>query len=124
MKQFIVLCAVLPLMLILMIQFGLDQVNGARISAFNQIVYTAKEAAQQRGCFTDEIQKDMRDRLERLGFAAEDISIQCDSEPKGRGEYIFYTVSVKIRRAALPVMAADDSYSYVIDSCAVSEYLE
>ena len=49
MKQFIVLLAILPLMLVFLLQFILDQQTEAKISMINSYVYTAKEYAKQYG---------------------------------------------------------------------------
>lgn len=124
MKQFIVLCAVLPVILLLLIQLSLEQLNSSRIATFDNIVYSAKERAQLEGCFSPELVGDMRSSIEALGFSSGDISIECDTEPKERGEYIFFCVSVKIRNAMVLAVLTDDSYSYSINSCAVSEYIK
>ena len=55
MKQFIVLMAVLPIMLIFLMQFTADQVNGEKVAFIQSVVYAAKEEAKQEGCFTEEL---------------------------------------------------------------------
>ena len=60
MKQLIVLTAVLPLMLIFMAQFTLDQKNNHAINIIQEEVYTAKEQAKQEGCFTPAIIQDLK----------------------------------------------------------------
>ena len=62
MKQLIVLAAILPLMLIFMAQYTLDQKNSATISILQEQVYTAKEKAKQEGCFTEEIKNELKEK--------------------------------------------------------------
>ena len=54
MKQFIVLLAVLPIMLLFIAQFILEQQNEMKISLITDIVYEAKEEAKQLGGFDTE----------------------------------------------------------------------
>ena len=52
MKQFIVLTAVLPLLLVLMMQFVYEQKNLAVTQQIQAIVYGAKEEARLMGYFS------------------------------------------------------------------------
>ena len=47
MKQFLVLAAILPLMLVFFVQFSMDQINSSRIGILSDMVYAAKEEAKQ-----------------------------------------------------------------------------
>lgn len=139
MKQFIVLLAVLPLMLIFCVQFSLDQVNNAKISTLNDIVYAAKEQAKQDGCFTEETQgKMIADIVEKLGIDESDILVELDTAPverlAGFGNFdendglIHYRIVVNLGKAMvgaslLDVKGADNVYRYVIDSYTASEML-
>ena len=139
MKQFIVLLAVLPLMLIFCVQFSLDQVNNAKISTLNDIVYSAKEQAKQDGCFTEETQEKMiADIVEKLGIDESDIQVELDTAPVARlagfGNFdendglIHYRIEVNLGKAMvgaslLDVKSADNVYRYVIDSYTASEKL-
>ena len=59
MKQFLVLAAILPLMLVFFVQFSMDQINSSRIGILSDMVYAAKEEAKQEGCFTQRIKDDL-----------------------------------------------------------------
>ena len=54
MKQLIVLMGILPILLVFLLQYTLDQRNNDNISRFQDYVYQAKEQAKQKGCFTQE----------------------------------------------------------------------
>ena len=79
MKQFLVLIAVLPLLLIFLLQFSLDQQNHTKMGLLSDAVYVAKEKSRQSGCFTNDIQDELRSRIARiLGTDASEISIVCN----------------------------------------------
>ena len=131
MKQFIVLMAALPLLLVFMMQFAADQQYAAAVAAVDDAVYAAKEMAKQAGCFTEEIRSWLRREIARKikGLVPADIIIGSgtDTEPVYRTGLIHYQVSVPLRgllagRSLLGVRA-QDSY-YVIDSYTPSELLE
>ena len=135
MKQFIVMLAVLPLMLVFLLQFSLEQQNSVKIAAVSDIVYSAKEEAKQAGAFTAEIQAGMKRRIsERLGIPESEIIIESelsevyrvDSE-RGRG-IISYRVSVPIGsivagRSLFGIREEDNRYVYTIRSITASEKL-
>ncbi len=138
MKQFIVLLAVLPLMLVFLAQTSLDQLNGARIALFTDMVYTAKEQAKQEGCFTEEIKESLRNGAAGLfGIDPSEVVIEADSEERarltaesadfGRG-LIHYRVSVPVKEAMagrrfFGIREEDNLYYYTIDSFTASEKL-
>lgn len=77
MKQFIVLLAILPLMLVFLLQFVLDQQTEAKISMINSYVYTAKEYAKQYGYLDCE---GLKNRIvEACGVPAEDVSVSSNA---------------------------------------------
>ena len=141
MKQFIVLLAVLPLMLVFLAQFSAEQQLSARMAAVDDAVYTAKEMAKQEGCFS----KKIRDRLcsdicSRIkGLKPSDIIFGSgtDTKPvyrvgssKGKRNegIIHYQVSVPIWTrdpigSFLGVKNGSGRRYYVIDSCTTSELL-
>lgn len=106
MKQLIVLTAVLPLMLVFMMQFTLDQKNNASMNILQEQVYTAKEKAKQEGCFTRDIIEDLKSEISvRLNISKEDVTVNATTSPKYRVNYfdpnrergvIRYSVSVPI----------------------------
>ncbi len=135
MKQFIVLLACLPILLIFMVQFSMDEINHQRIGLLTDIVEAAKEEARQQGCFTEEIRRELRGAVsERLGVPAQQVRIEATSSPvyrlaadDSRG-LIHYKVTVPVGS----LMAGhrlfgirDDAnvYYYVIESYAASELL-
>lgn len=108
MKQLIVLTAVLPMMLLFVAQFALDQRNHAMTTYAEEIVQTACEKARAEGCFTAEIQNELRRALsERLGISPETIGIDADEGVVYRLNYfdasserglIRYSISIPIGR--------------------------
>ena len=106
MKQLIVLLGVLPLLLIFMMQYTLDQKNSTAISLLQEQVYTAKEQAKQEGYFTPEIRQELRKNISRsLDIPEEEIIIEATETRKYRLNYfdesgergiIHYEVSVPI----------------------------
>ena len=88
MKQLIVLAAVLPLLLLFMTQYCLDQKNSRIMSVFQQQVYAAKEEAKQEGYFTDEICEDLRVGLaDSLGVEPESVVIDATKTKQYRINY-------------------------------------
>lgn len=132
MKQFIVLMGVLPILIIFMLQMGLDQKNSQITSIIQASVYAAKEEAKQEGCFTKEIKKKLKDDITRLtGITPERITIETDDKIKyrystGEDRLIHYKVIVSIKElmAANKVYGIsdeDNQYSYIIESYTASE---
>ncbi len=132
MKQFIVLMGVLPILIIFMLQMGLDQKNSQITSIIQASVYAAKEDAKQEGCFTNEIKEKLRNDIARLtGITSEKINIETDSKVKyrysnGEERLIYYKITVKIDElmAANNIYGISDEenrYNYVIDSYTASE---
>lgn len=132
MKQFIVLMGVLPILIIFMLQMGLDQKNSQITSIIQASVYAAKEDAKQEGCFTNEIKEKLRNDIARLtGITSEKINIETDSKVKyrysnGEERLIYYKITVKIDElmAANNIYGISDEenrYNYIIDSYTASE---
>ena len=132
MKQFIVLIAVLPIMLFFLLQFTLEYKNSKVIGMVQDIVYTAKEEAKQKGYFSQEL-------IEKIKL---DISIAADLDPEeiiveadqiiryrysqGRDRLIYYRVSVPIKRIMagnklFGISDEENNYIYTIDSYTASE---
>ena len=143
MKQFLVLLAVLPLMLVFFVQFSVDQINSSRVAQLSDIVYAAKEQAKQEGCFSASLQDELRRNIaSRLGISADAIEIEADSVPVsrlysaagfGNGDWqrglIHYSVRVDIGPAMagtslLGIKEKNNIYTYVIDSYTASERLQ
>ncbi|MBQ4506822.1 MAG: hypothetical protein II971_06195 [Firmicutes bacterium] len=135
MKQFIVLMAVLPLMLVFFAQFTLDQINSSRIGILTDFVYLSKEEARQDGCFTASNLASLRSRISNaLGIDEGDIEIEATESVQyrvlsgsgGRG-----LVHIKLRVPIGQVMAGrslfgirqDNTYYYTVESYGASERL-
>ena len=103
MKQLIVLMGVLPIMLVFLFQYSLDQRNNDNISRLQECVYQAKEQAKQQGCFTPEIKEELIGKIKRnFDIKEDDMVIVLEEVPKYRTtsfdtrELIYYKVSVPI----------------------------
>ncbi|MBR0140546.1 MAG: hypothetical protein IJM17_09730 [Firmicutes bacterium] len=142
MKQFLVLAAILPLMLVFFLQFALDRQNSSRIAVLNDLVSSAKEEARQQGCFTAEIKGRLTSSISSsLGIDPEDILIEATESPKYRIMYaegvspkdmerglIYYRVTVPIGkmmagRALFGLKEDANTYWYTVEGRAASERL-
>jgi hypothetical protein len=135
MKQFIVLAAILPLLMVFVMQFALEQINQSRIAALQELVYGAKERAKQEGRFTPEIKADLaRDIAERFELSVGDVVIDSDNRVKYRRndfderEMISYRVEVPIEKimAGNRLLGISDEANagrYVIKGSTASEKL-
>ncbi|WP_312094144.1 hypothetical protein [Aminipila sp.] len=132
MKQFIVLMGILPILIIFMLQMGLDQKNSQMISIIQSSVYAAKEEAKQEGCFTEEIKENLKKDITRLtGIEPDRIRVESDSKVKyrynrGKERQIHYKVSVKIDKlmaanSVYGISDRDNGYDFVIESYTASE---
>ena len=135
MKQFLVMLAVLPLMLVFLAQFSLEQQNSAKISAVSDIVYAAKEEAKQEGDFSPQLQARMKRQIaEAVGVPEFAIVIEAETSgvyrvdaERTRG-LISYRVSVPIGsimagNSLFGISDSDNRYIYTIKSVAASEKL-
>ena len=105
MKQLIVLAAVLPILLVFLAQFTLDQKNGIAVGIVQEHVYTAKEKAKQEGYFSEEIKNELRAELSRsLQISPQDVVIEATEtiqyrinhfDPGGRG-ILHYRISIPL----------------------------
>ncbi len=105
MKQLIVLMAILPLMMLFVLQYSVEQKNHYNISLLQNIVYESKEQAKQDGYFTPGNISGLKTRIARAFEVNEDeIVFETDTVPKYRvnefdeRELIYYKVSVPINR--------------------------
>ena len=88
MKNFIVLLATIPLLLIFMVQFSMDQVYSTKTAIIDDCVYTAKEQAKQAGCFTRDITDDMRGSIaSMLGIPESDIITGAETDREDSVKY-------------------------------------
>jgi hypothetical protein len=106
MKQIIVLAAILPLLLIFIAQFTLQEKNAQVKMGIANDVYAAAEQARQDGCFTAANINRLKQQLaSRSGTEESEILIAADEVPKYRvnsyneNERIHYKVKVPINKA-------------------------
>ncbi len=138
MKQFIVLAAVLPLLLVFMVQFSEEQVFGLKTAAVDDAVYTAREMAKQDGCFSPRVVSWLKRELCRKirGLKAEDIVIDPQTDTRtvyragtGRGDgLIYYRICVPVDppRAGISLLGPDKNNKktwYVVEGFTPSEKL-
>lgn len=108
MKQLIVLLAVMPILLLFVLQFSLQEQRHYRMTRAETLVGAACEQAKQDGCFTRKNKADLAAELGRLfGLPADDIQIEGTEsvrhrindplETRRRG-MIEYRVSVPLRQ--------------------------
>ena len=135
MKQLIVLMGILPILLVFLFQYTLDQRNNDNISRFQECIYQAKEQAKQEGCFTPEIKKEMVGKIEKyFDIKEQDMVIVLEEVPQYRTsvfdqrELIYYKVSVPINK----IMAGNHLFGitdeenkgmYTIESWTASELI-
>lgn len=135
MKQLIVLMGILPILLVFLLQYTLDQRNNDNISRLQECVYQAKEQAKQKGCFTPEIKEAMIEKIEEsFHISEEDMVIELEEVPQYRTsafdqrELIYYKVSVPIEK----IMAGNRFFGipdeenrvlYTIESWTASELI-
>lgn len=132
MKQFIVLMAVLPILLLFLMQFSMDQRNSQRLGRIQDLIYISKESARQEGYFSLELKEKLREDLSRTaGVAPEEIVIECDDIIKyrynsGEDRLIYYRIEVPIKKVMagsriFGITEEENGYTYVIDSYTASE---
>lgn len=132
MKQLIALMGVLPIMMVFMLQLGLDQKNSQITSNIQSCVYAAKEQAKQEGLFTKEIEEKLKENISKTtGIGADEISIATDKVIKSRysdfnDRLIHYRVEVKIPKVMAcnniyGVSNRQNSYDFVVEGYTASE---
>jgi hypothetical protein len=134
-KQFIVLAATLPLLMVFVMHFALEQMNQGRIAALQELVYSAKERAKQEGRFTPAIKQALaRDIAARFEIDESAVVIEADDRVKYRRnrfderEMIAYRIEVPIEKimAGNRLMGISDEANagrYVIEGSTASEKL-
>lgn len=136
MKQLIVLMGVLPIMLIFLLQYTLDQKNNDCIGRFQECVYQAKEQAKQAGCFTPQIRQQMIEKIEdNCNVKETQMLIDLDEMPKYRvsefdeRELIHYKVSIPIDKVMagnrfMGISDDENKCMYTIESYTASELIK
>lgn len=135
MKELIASCVVLPLLLSMIPQYGIDVGNDRTMNRVDNIVHSAKETAREDGCFTSENINTMTERLEELGFTSDEITVTVTTNPVYRKDsfdeknMIDYSVGVPIKK----IIAANEFFGiaddenkmiYYVTGSVASELLE
>lgn len=135
MKQLIVLMGVLPILLLFLMQYTLEQKNNDSIQRFQEFVYASKEQAKQAGCYTQEIKQQLKHNISsNLNIPEDEITMTLTEVPKYRTsiyderELIYYRVSVPIKKLMagnklLGIGDRENQGSYTIESSTASELL-
>lgn len=111
MNQYIAACFVLPLLLIFIVQYGLQVQNNYHLTQFQSIVEAAKEEAKQEGYFSEKIIQQMKKNIKEVYKEIDESEIVVDvtTTPKYRvnrfdeKELIQYKIGIPIKR----IMAAN-----------------
>ena len=135
MKQLIVLMAILPLMLMFLLQFTYEQQRSAGIGKLQELVYASKERAKQDGCFTEDNIRQMKSKIGKtFGIDENEVLFEGTTVPQFRinrfdeREMIYYKVGVPVANlmdgAGMMGISDDDNRMiYVIESCTAGQRL-
>jgi len=134
MKQLIVACCVLILLIAFPLQTLLDNSNTAKITLCDKIVRSYAEQASKEGYFTPEIINEMIAELDQKikGLDAGDIIIECTTTPKYRTidyyderELITYSVTIPIKNAFIGgvVFSNEENRTHTCQGSVTSERL-
>ena len=122
MKQFMVMCAVLPILLIIIVQMSLDQINSYRISGINRCVFSVANDSRADGKYDYE---ELLRRLKMIGIDRSDVHYSDNSNESAvrRGQLFDYSVQIDFDKPMVGMMVSDkdNHYSYKITGCAASE---
>lgn len=136
MKQFIVLLAILPFMMIFLMQYTVEQENHYNLSLLQQMVYESKEQAKQDGYFTADNISNLKAGISNaFDVSPDEIIITTDSIPKYRvnqfdeRELIHFKIQVPLNRivagaAFFGINEEENRGMYTIESYAASELLK
>lgn len=138
MKQLIVLAAILPLLLVFMAQYTLDQKNSLTYNLLQEQVYLAKEQAKQEGYFSEDIQEKLKKDIgDALGISRDEIIIEATETRQYRLNYfdgdrergiIHYRVSIPIEKIMaggklMGIQSHENTTYYTIEGSTASERL-
>lgn len=131
MKNLIVLCAVLILLMVFPLQYALNTKNHCIISITQKHVHNGKERARQIGYFSDENIQTIRKNIARDShLKLEDIKIVATGieNRQKRGNHIHYKVTIPLHKiiAASEMWGIDKANNrgtYTLENDAPSEWL-
>lgn len=133
MKQFIVLLAILPILLLFMVQIAFEQRNINTSNLIQGIVYSAKEEAKQAGYFSpDHIE---RITIELLSIPnVEEVTITSNQvSPQrryslGSNRFIDYRIELVLSNVMAGggtiISKEKNRYTYLVEGYTASEFLE
>jgi hypothetical protein len=132
MKQFIVLIAVLPLLMVLMLQFVYEQRNMVVTQQIQAIVYGAKEEARLMGYFPPDLVERTREELLALP-GVDGVSFYSPQEKPlaryslGENRFIDYRVEVSLADVmaggGVFISPSKNRYIYVLEGYTPSEFV-
>jgi hypothetical protein len=99
MKQFIVMVAILPLLMVFIMQYGIDQTNHSRQLRFEETVHNAKLVAEREGGFDAELRADLIAGVARIyGVPQAEVFAYFNTETQGDRTYFTYQISAPIKK--------------------------
>lgn len=131
MKELISICAIFILIMTFPVQYALNMKNHYSVSLMQKHVNNAKELSRAEGCFTDEIETELKKSI-AVDFSIEEDEVIVDAtnlnERKERGELIHYKVSAPIHKIIATnifwgISHDENSGRYEIENFAVSEWV-
>lgn len=126
MKELIACCIIIPLLLSIVSQYGLQVKNDRNMNRVDNIVNSVKEEAREKGCFTDDLISNMTQSIESLGFSSVEITIDVTTTPIYREDefdennLIEYSVGVPIKK----IIAANDLFGIADDENKTTYYVK
>jgi hypothetical protein len=133
MKQFIVLLAVLPIMLLFMMQIAYEQKNISNINHIQAIVYSAKEDAKQAGYFSQPHKDQISQELLALPGVEEVTVTSSQDSPQeryslGSNRFIDYRIELVLTNVMAGggtiIEKEKNRYTYVLEGYTASEFLQ
>lgn len=131
MKNFVTAIACMILLMTMVVQYGSEQVNHARISYAQKAIHNAKEIAKQEGCFTEENVANLKKSIsEKFGLTEDEVVISATGpeDRKVRGELIHYSVTFPVKNyiggaTVWGISEEDNIVTKTYDFETTSEYL-
>jgi septum formation topological specificity factor MinE len=129
------MAAILPILMVFVMQFAVEQQNQGRIAALQEMVYSAKEQAKQEGRFTPAMKTELgRNIAKYFELDESEVVIEADSQIRYRRnrfderELISYAVKVPIKKIMagnrmMGISDEDNTGLYVIRGETASERL-
>lgn len=133
MKQFIVLTAVLPLIILIMLQIVYEQKDLMRAENIQSIVYQAREEARLLGYFSEALVNRLKEDLLLVDGVIEVDFLSEAKTPLSRyslseNRFIDYIITLKINNVMAGgnflIEEGKNMYTMVLEGSVASEYLK